>query len=247
MKAYKLTIIILTITIIKGFSQDTIFCDAYPNGVIVSTVDMNNYEEKMNPINNSILNIIIPKNQIIKITNIQGIKYENSDYKKTDGIVVPIEPNTGKINYTGIIEVPEIKKNIIFKALQTLPSGNTQYDLISKDDEEYSFIQYRGKSSTKFAGDQYDVIFSLTIKIKDGKIKYEYHDFMFCFEKIKHKVGFQIGVTSETTNYKKSHVLEKVYVPGYRGDRFWVTIVNNMDESINSLKKTCLSFANDDF
>jgi|GEM_PF-3304855 len=228
------------------YSQDTIFSDAYPKGIVVPTIDMDDYESRLHPINNPNLKLIIPKKQVIKITNASGTKFVNNNYSKSSGIVIPIEQLTGKVNYVGIIEVPGATKKTLYNALKTLPSANIQYYLVSSDESDNTFLQYSGKFNTKFAGDLYDVIFSLTIKFKDGKIKYDYHDFMFCFEEIKQKNRGDLGGSySIATKYKVSNPLEKFYVPGYRGDKFWMTIYTSMEEAVKAVNKTCKDFATD--
>lgn len=247
MKPLKIVLTIhLFLNVLNVHSQDTIYSDAYPKGIVVPTVDITNYKTKQNPIENPTLELIIPKKQIIKITNSSGVKFENNEYIKTNDVVVPIEQSTGKVNYIGIIEIEGAKKQTLFKALKTLPSANIQYTLISSDETDNTFIQYSGKFNTRFAGDLYDVVFNLTIKFKDGKIKYNYHDFMFCFEEIKQKTRGDFGGTySINTKYKNANPLEKFYVPGYRGDKFWETISNNMDESIKTINKIGKEFSSD--
>lgn len=245
MKTIKIALsIALFLNLIKAYSQDTIYSDAYPKGIVVLEVNINDYKSKLNPVDNSSLELIIPKKQIIKIANSAGIKYENKEYIKSTDIVVPIEPSTGKVNYIGVIEIDGAKKKTLFNALKTLPSANIEYTFVSADESDNTFIQYRGKFNTKFAGDLYDVVFNLTIKFKDGKIKYNYHDFMFCFEEIKQKNRGDFGGSySIATKYKNSNPLEKFYVPGYRGDKFWATIYKNMDDAIKTLNKLCTEFS----
>lgn len=247
MKNFKaFSVLILALALTKIHAQDTIFSDAYPKGVVVPSIDMNDYESRLHPIDNPTLKLIIPKKQLIKITNNSGTKYVNQEYTKSNDVVIPVDPSTGKVNYVGIIEVPGANKKTLFNALKTLPSSNVQYALISSDETDNTFLQYTGKFNTKFAGDLYDVIFSLTIKFKDGKIKYDFHDFMFCFEEIKQKNRGDLGGSySIATRYKVSNPLEKFYVPGYRGDKFWKTIYNSMEEAVKAVNKTCKDFASD--
>lgn len=240
------TIIVLLLNLNILYSQDTIYSDAYPKGILVPSVDLVNYKSKLYPINNSGLELIIPKKQIIKIVNLNGLKYENPEYIKSNDVVVPIDILTGKVIYIGIIEVKDAKKKVLFNALKTLPSSNIQYTLLSSDEIENTFMQYSGKFNARFAGDLYDVNFSLTLKFKDGKIKYDYHDFIFCFEEVKEKhSGTIIGGYTVGTKYRKSDPLEKFYIPGYRGDKFWLTIYTNMENALKAINKTCTDFTTD--
>lgn len=242
----KYIFIVLLLNLTKLFSQDTIYCDAYPKGILVPTVDITNYKIKHYPINNSGLELIIPKKQIIKIVNASGVKYENPEYIESNDVVVPIDVLTGKVNYIAIIEVEGAKKKTLYNALKTLPSSNIQYTLQSSDEAENTFMQYSGKFNARFAGDLYDVNFSLTLKFKDGKIKYDFHDFMFCFEEVKEKhSGTILGGYTIGTKYRKSDPLEKFYIPGYRGDKFWTTIYNNMESAVETINKTCTDFTRD--
>lgn len=239
--------LVLTLNFVKVFSQDTIYCDAYPKGIVVPTIDMNDYSKVLHPINNSNLKLIIPKKQVIKIASPTGIKYVNNEYSQSSGVVIPSDQLTGKVNYIGIIDVPGATKKKLYNALKTLPSANVQYNLVSSDDSESSFLQYTGKFNARFAGDLYDVVFTLTVKFKDGKIKYDYHDFMFCFEEIKEKNRANLtgGSYSIATKYRVANPLEQYYIPGYRNDKFWMSISVSMEEALKTLNKTCTDFATD--
>jgi len=239
-------LIIGLLSILGDFqAQDTIVSDAYPAGLVVPTVNMDDYSKKMHPIENAGLDVIILRSEIDRISNSSGLKYVNPEFHRSNSVVVPIEKTTGKVRYVGIIELPGATKTVLYNALKTLPSGVVQYELEATDDTDKSFLKYSGKFNTKFAGDLYDVLFTLTIKVKDGKVKYDCHDFMFCFEEMKKRTKDVMGGNySIAQRYRTFNPLEKYYVPGYRGDKFWKDIYDSMDDVVKSLQKTCRDFSN---
>ncbi|MBC7388230.1 MAG: hypothetical protein H7329_03380 [Opitutaceae bacterium] len=97
-----------------------------------------------------------------------------------------------------------------------------------------------GSFLTKFQGDRYYINFNLLIKIKDGRIKYEYSDFIASYNKFTSKETLLSVTTKNTSNIK---TLEKLYGRAARNDdqiKFWQPIRDNIEFSIKTLQKLCL-------
>lgn len=87
--------IILFLTIsVNCISQDTIFSDAYPKGIIVDTTTTLVRPNKKIVIDKGEYRINIDKEEIIKITNSNGVVFQNKDYLKSMNLVVPVDPST---------------------------------------------------------------------------------------------------------------------------------------------------------
>ncbi|MBC7388231.1 MAG: hypothetical protein H7329_03385 [Opitutaceae bacterium] len=84
-------------------TQDTIYSQPYPNGIITK-----NLEDKMgyrfNPIENPNLDIVVSKKETIKIAYSNGKVFENPDYKSGELIILSTDPKSGKIFYSGLID-----------------------------------------------------------------------------------------------------------------------------------------------
>ena len=233
-------ILILTISF-DCFAQDTIFSDAYPKGIIVDTTTTSVRPNKKIVIDKGEYRINIDKEEVIKITNSNGLVFQNKDYLKSMNLVVPVDPSTAKINYTEVIEVKGIKKKELYNALKVLPNSSTTYNLVSGDDSEFSNLFYRGSFFIKYAGDLHVLIFDINIKIKDEKIKYEVSNFRLYFSESKHTNMF-----GQTTNYStlptnvKNFPLEQLYSRGHRErwTEMWGNITSNINTTISTIKSS---------
>lgn len=226
------------------FAQDTVYSEAYPKGIVCSSY---NLKKGIRPVNNEEFRIDIPKKEMIKVIGTKGLIYENTEYKQSDKTVVPTDMLTGNIFYSEVIEIKGAKKKDLFQALKAIPKSNVSYELISVDETDQSLISYRGSFYFKFAGDLQTVYFSLTIKIKDEKIKYEYSNFRFFFaEQKNNSIRGGKTYTIDPTQVKDKP-LEILYVDRYRGNKFWTVISDNIDNSIKSIKSLSLNVSKNEW
>ncbi len=240
-------LVLLLIAYINNvFSQDTIYTFHYPKGIVTNNLE--NLKEKnfrFSPINNLTQEITISKNLVKEIKYLNGTVFTNPEPVENREIILPIDPLTGKIYSTKIIDVNNIKCKDLYNIFKTIPQGEIKYDLIASDESDYSFQKYVGYFNVKFAGDPYIMSFNLLIKFKDGKIKYEYSDFIASFSETRAKGSlnnqalFSTGVYTRTNEHVK--ILDKMYSGIGFGDEkhFWAPTLNHLNQSIASLEKLC--------
>jgi len=236
------TSILLFLSLVT-YSQDTVYCYSYQKGIITHTLESKITGYKLTPIDNPDLEIGLTKKEVRKIKYTSGKEFVNDNYGDTDVIPLSTEPTTGKIYYSEVVEFKGAKVKDLFNAIKRIPEGMVKYSLISSDDTEYTFQKYVGSFSVRFAGDPYTVFFNLLLKFKEGKIKYEYSDFVTSFVHAKARQSFNPfvnGVNTSIENGFKS--IDKLYAGGARhGDqtKFWSPISNNINDSIKVIKKLC--------
>ena len=220
--------------------QDTIYSYPYPNGLISSQIDSGGHNYKIRPIENPSLEIKINKNEIKSISSANG-KSVNKDYSPGDCVVLLTEPTSGKIFYSGVVEFKDSKIKDLYKAIQRIPNGAIKYSLVSSDDVEFTYQKYQGSFIATFAGDTYIIEFNLLIKFKDGRIKYEYSDFISTFD--IYKSAGSINPNRSSGKVKRNVIpLENKYAIGERysdGKKFWNPIKENIETSIKTIAKLC--------
>lgn len=238
-------ILIVFFSISQLFSQDTIYTFHYPNGIVTDSLvpRKDNKYFTFSPINNHNLKIVVEDKLVKEIRYANGKSYKNPQHVENREVLFPVDPLTAKIYCSKVIEVKDAKCKDLFNACKTLPQGEIKYQLIASDESEFSFQKYMGTFNVKFAGDPYVMTFNLLIKFKDGKLKYEYSDFVAGFEETRAKgalsgqVAFSSGVYTRTNAHLK--ILDKMYSGSGMGDEkgFWKPTLNNLNASIAALEK----------
>jgi hypothetical protein len=244
-QARLILLLLLNATTFYCIGQDTIYSTPYPKGILTkrleTTTGGGGY--RLWPVDNPSLEIVVSKKETLKINYHTGEKFVNKDYKPSDIVLLATAENSGKVYYSDVLDFNEVSIKKLFRAVKTLPQGIIKYGLISSDEADYSYQKYVGKFLTKFQGDPYYVYFNLLVKFKDGKIKYEYSDFVAVFEKentMQNTNIFQGGL--DTIHKEHMKTLDQLYARAARTSdkmKFWEVIVNNINNSIESLKKQC--------
>lgn len=232
--------IIIFFSFFQSFGQDTIYSYPYPKGIITDKIETSLHSYKCHPIDNPLIEIVINKKETSKISFASGETYINKNYQENKYQVFPYNPLSGKINYSGILHFPDIKKKDLYQALiRHIPKNIINFKLVLKDESDFSFQKYYGNFFAYFAGDQYTVYFTLEVSFKDGKIKYDYSDFNAIF--IKQKVNQFDFIAGSTIRESKSFKnLSKFYGRGARksdNKKFWSVINNNIIQNIKELDK----------
>lgn len=216
------------------YSQDTIYSYFYPKGVIVIEQQLDSKEKyQYRPINNPTKILNIPSSSIVKVSYKSGHEYVNKSPKEyTNEVVLECNPLTGNIYYSDILLKENLSKKELYKLFLTIPQGKITYKLILSDDVDYSQLKYLCSFVVKFAGDPYVVTGNLLLQFKDGKVRYEYSDFVAVFEIAKTK-----RVLSETTHKDRKIILDDAYIDVNRSDTrtFWIPIENHIKETIETL------------
>jgi hypothetical protein len=213
--------------------QTIIYADGYPKGLICVSFDPK--EKVFYPLENSQLKCVIHKDEINYVLKGTDTLYKNAKFESSDKVVMPIEQNTGKINFNEVVENKNSQRDM-YNALKSLPNSTTKYEYISGNDADQSTVNYKGVFYVKFAGDLNTVEFILNIKVKDNKIKYEFTNFRMYFveqkgSSIKGGKNYTMGATNIHDN-----PLERFYIESYRGDKFWREISQSIYSTIGELK-----------
>lgn len=234
------------------YSQDTIYTSHYPNGIVTKNLDLTrkalsvNTYYVFNPIENPKLEIKIRGSVINKIKYQKGDVYINPSQEPIRELLMPVDPLTGKIKYSEVVDAKNTKCKDLYKFFKTIPQGEIKYTLAASDETDFSFQKYIGQFNVKYAGDPYTVYFNLLIKFKDEKIKYEYTDFIATFAETRSKGSLNVldvfsnGVNTTTNEHIK--ILDRLYSDQGMSDTklFWKPTLNYISESIATLKKLCL-------
>ena len=249
MRKINLTTILLLILSV-AYSQDTIFSYYYPQGIVTNNLVEKRNVYELTPIENPDLKIKIRKESTRKIIYGNGSNFTNpSPVDYLDEVVLSSDTLTGKIYYTGVIEVNGIKKKALFDLAKSIPQqGIIKYNLLTSDEVDFSFQKYNCSFLLKFAGEPYVLTCNLLIKFKDGKVKYEYSDFTASFTYLKTSRGHDWSYGLNTVNKERTMILDKMYAGLGRSDTrtFWRPIPLRINESINTLKRICSNSSNDE-
>ncbi|MBP7809544.1 MAG: DUF4468 domain-containing protein [Bacteroidia bacterium] len=225
--------LVVTFFSVSAVGQVTIYADAYPKGVVCQ--DFSQDEKVFYPIDNPSLKLVIHKNEVSHVIKGTDTIYKNKDFKQSDKIVVPIELTTGKILITEVLETKS-KQADLYNSLKAIPSSKTKYEFISANDADKSVINYAGFFYVKFAGDLNTIQFTLTIKLKEGKVKYEFTNFRMYFAEQKgNSIKGGRNYTMDATHVH-DNPLERFYLKAYRGDKVWEDIWMQLDNTVNDLK-----------
>ena len=245
------------------YGQDTLYADAYPNGIISE-----NYEEKglsyiIYPIDNPKYRIKFNKKELEMIAKADGEVFLNPEYdagyfEKTKMVTLPAAPRTGKIRVEAIIANNKLTKDELYKSLVRLsdeiryqggpmyaavrtntknPGTQPQFRILSESPSSKDFISYEMSLNAKFAGDDVRLVSVLKLYFKEGKVKLVLNDF-YAFIGIVKKSG-----SGATTNNQDQ--LENFY-PVRRSDikKFWVPIYNGVNYTVDLVKHITLTAKN---
>lgn len=220
------------------FSQDTIYCDAYPKGIVVGELTDKELHRKRFEILKNDARIWFDKDEVIKVVGKNGLKYENKEYSPSGKLVVDTDKESGKVYYSEVVEVKGASKKELYNALMGLPNTDVYYNMLSKDDNEYTSIIYRPYTYVKFAGDLYTLFCTLTIRIKDEKIKYEMTDYrMFFSEKQNINALGNSNYNTGATNVS-NFPIENYYNPNSRSlkHNIWEGYLKIFDKTKEQIK-----------
>lgn len=244
-----LIIIIILLISADVVGQDTIYGYPYPNGIVTNLIESKKFSHRFSPINNPNLLIKMGVNETRKISYSNGDIYINQEYFPENYPVLKTDKTTGKFCYTGVQEFKNAKKIDLFNSLLGMYKGIIQYELISQDNVDFSFQKYIGCFLVKFAGDPYTACFNLNINFKDGKIKYEFSDFIATYLIQKTTGSYSSFFSTNNTSYygsTKQNVkqldLDVLYGRGGRTDdieKLWIPLKNNIEKEIETIKRLC--------
>lgn len=215
------------------FGQATIIADGYPNGIVCES--FSEKEKVFYPIDNKALKVVIHKSEISSVLEGKDTIFKNPDFKVSNKIVVPIEPRTGKILITEVIETTNKQKDI-YNALKLIPNSKTKYEFISGNDVDQDIVNYAGFFYVKFAGDLNTIQFTLTVRLKENRVKYEFTNFRMYFAEKKNsniKTGKNYAVDP---THVHDNPLERFYLKAYRGDKVWKDISIQLNSTVSELK-----------
>jgi hypothetical protein len=239
--------IILSTNVETAFGQDTLYADAYPNGIISNNYEERGLDYRVYPVGNPKYRIKFPRKELQRIVKSTGEVYLNPRYdedffmksgdKKYGMVVLPTVPETGKIYIEDVIHNSTASKEELYSTLLELSSSITykggsyasfwnnysvpesivQFRLLSESPNTKDYLNYEATWNARYAGDDARIVGTLKLYFKEGRVKYVFSDF-FVFMGVKKK-GF--GFESAQTNNQDQ--LEYYYPLG-RGDvkKFWM-------------------------
>ena len=164
----------------QSYSQDTIYADPYPNGIISNNYTTSPRKIVLYPVDNKDYRIIFNKGAVIKTHMADGTVVTNKKYKPKDITVLNTDPLTGVIFYRNVLTADTTLKEQLylnFKEIQTSPSGDLNFRLISEDPSTKSALTYEVSFKAKYAGDDTQVILTLSLYFNHGRMMYVLKDF----------------------------------------------------------------------
>ncbi len=220
-------------------SQTTIYSESYPNGIVTASYEAKSSKYVIRPIDNPSLEITIRRHYTDVKPNLtdKEIHIMEQTVIANSG-VLESNPRTGKIYYSDVVNFEGVSRGNLYRVYKQLPQGLIQYELVSEDKDEHSFQKYQGFFQAKFAGDQYFIIFNLTVWFKDGRIKYEFSNFTTGFSENKSKPNWW-GYGGTSTNINHYKTLDQLYSRDSRyGDRYhyWIPVAKRIAESIDVIR-----------
>lgn len=105
---------------------------------------------------------------------------------------LPIDPATGKISYSGTVEVPGAKKDVLYNRVLKFATGKYKITGMKKTEAIFTFVgsfQVNYPGATSGLTDKGTVEFTVKVSCKDGKYTYHYTDFHHVGDKGKGNGG----------------------------------------------------------
>lgn len=222
-----------TIIIFQSYSQDTIYSDPYPNGIISNNYTTSTRKIILYPVNKA-YRIVLNKSAVIKTHMADGTVVTNEKYKPKDITVLNTDPLTGDILYRNILIADTTLKEQLymnFKEIKTRPSDDLYFRLISEDPSTKSALTYHVSFEAKYDGDCAQVILTLSLYFKHGRMLYELKDFYIAIFDKKYKYGWSGWQLHQESDRVQ---LESYYPEGLNDNKkkFWKVISNNIKQII---------------
>jgi hypothetical protein len=203
MKILVLSLFFLSL-FVTGHCQDTIYSINYPKGIVTKSIEKKNSIYIFNPINNPSLKVKINEKNVFKIKYFSGETFINPATPQPNKkyVILPTDPMSGDIFYSDIMEFGGVKSRQLYNSIKKL-SGNSAlsvysetppitFILVEADTVDFTYQQYVGSFPARYIGDHYTIFFQLETMFKDGRMKYEYTNFISVYNE-------QIGNNSITT------------------------------------------------
>lgn len=224
-----------TISIIYSYSQDTIFADPYPNGIISNNYTTSTLKIILFPVENADYRIVFNKSAVRNTHKADGTVVTNEKYKPNYITVLNTDPSTGVISYRDILTADTTSQEQLylnFTEIQTSPSDDLSFRLISEDPSTKSALTYEVSFKAKYAGDDTQVLLTLSLYFKYGRAMYVLKDFYVVINYKKYGYGGFGWQSHQKSDLEK---LEKYYPAGLNDDKekFWKVISNNIKQIIS--------------
>ena len=236
--------------VLNLFGQATIFSDRYPEGIISYSITLGRGYYYVHPIADTNYLIRLSQKRVKKIAYSDTEIVQNRKYKKSDnGLVLPINTSTGKIEFRAEFE----NKHSLATLSSKLLSNDTLNNKISfkkKSADDSLSIKFEGEFDALIKYELWKVRFNILIKKKENGYEYII-DSLYA--------GYKTSGGQSTANY--DHETGRFYKPidrMYQGitwkkslETFWVRIaqrigqlesilINDTEESISTEDKILL-------
>lgn len=229
------------------FSQDIVYANRYPNGLVVDSVIFKGGKCKFSPINNKDLKIVLQKSEIYYITRndikiYDNTKNSNFNYYRTQWengfVTLKTDSLTGEIQYINIIEFEGKSRKELFDLFKHLPKNQIDFELVAEDNIDYTYQKYVGK----FRAHNMHIYVTLLAEFKDGRLRYKLFNFLSSKEAIETKSFMTTSISSKsiTKEYSKYFEITKLYAQSdwFKDvNRYWRVIETNVNATISNIEK----------
>jgi len=191
---------------------------------------------------------VLEEGQIIRIAYSDGSVFVNENPYSVESVELDFNPNTGAIEYSGVVDFEGVSKKDLYKTYKRLPNGLVMFELKEEDNEGMNWQRYLGSFYVENGGKEI-VLFDLTVFFKEEKIRYVLDNLLVgYYEAITNSAGVGIGPvgvgSSGTTLRSKFQILSQ-------GDKrsvkkFWSPVKLNLERTIDIVKQQGEKFVEED-
>ena len=183
----------------------------------------------------------IEESQILRIAYADGSEFvnENPAYPlKKFNLSLELNPKTGAIEYTGVVDFQGISKKDLYKTYKRLPIGLISFELKEMDDEGLNWRKYSGYFFVEKGGKEI-VTFDLTIFFKEGKVRYVLENLLVGYYEAKtNSAGISLGHgnfgSSSTTTRSNFQILNPNANRSVK--KFWIPVKLNLESAVNIVR-----------
>lgn len=227
------------------FSQDIVYANRYPNGLVVKNAYKQGSRYKFSPISKPNLTISLKLSEVRKIIKDNGDTINNSYYDNnreyywnTKYVILRTDSLSGDIIYKNIVSIPEMSVKDLFLKAKQFPKSSVHFELISEDNVDFTFQKYY----CSFQANNRYIYFTLLLQFKEGRLRYELSDFISAIEVIESKSFMTTSISSKssTKEYSRYFNLSDLYAKSnWLKDvkKYWRVIETNVNATINQIEK----------
>ena len=227
-----------------AFSQDIVFANRYPNGLVVKNVYKQSSRYKFSPVDKPDFIISLKPNEVKATFKANGDTIHNSSYDyyleywNTKYVILRTDSLSGDIIYKNIVSIPEMSAKDLFLKAKQFPKSSVHFELISEDHVDFTFQKYY----CSFQANKRYIYFTLLLQFKGGRLRYELSDFISAIEVVESSSFMTTSISSKTSTkaYARYFNLGDLYVKAnWLKDikTYWRVIETNINATISNIEK----------